>query len=84
MGGDVVEVRYAVVIQSNALAIVHDSQIVLALFASAHDGDVAGVGIDGVLDELRDRLQRAVLREGDDGDGVPVVADAQLAAVPRT
>ena len=37
--------------------------------------------IDAVFDELGDRLQRIVLRERDDADRVPVIADLELAAV---
>lgn len=33
-----------------------------------------------VFDELRDRLERIRLRQRDDGERVPVVADAELAA----
>ena len=61
MGGDVVEVGHALRVQPDALAIVHDTQVVLALLAAADDGDVTGVRVDGVLDELGDCLQRAVL-----------------------
>jgi hypothetical protein len=34
-----------------------------------------------VFHELGDGLQRVVLGQGDDGDGVPVIADSKLAAV---
>jgi hypothetical protein len=37
-------------------------------------------GVDAVLDEFRYRFQRIALRQRDDRDRVPVVADAEIAA----
>jgi hypothetical protein len=39
------------------------------------------VRIDRVLHEFGDRLQRITLRERDNSDRIPIIADAQLAAV---
>jgi hypothetical protein len=39
------------------------------------------VRIDAVFDEFRNRLQGIALRERDDPDRIPVIADAQLPAV---
>ena len=78
MGRDVAEVRRAFAVLRNAGAVVGDRQVVLASLPAAGDGDVARARIDRVLDELGDRFQRVLLRQGDDGDRVPVVADAEL------
>jgi hypothetical protein len=51
------------------------------VFLAARDGDGLRMRIDAVLDELRNRLQWIALRERNDPDRVPVIADAQLAAV---
>ena len=80
MGGDVVEVGLAGLVAAHALTVVAHRQILLAVLTAARDGHLARPGVNGVLDELRHRLQRVVLRQRDDGDGVPVVANAQLAA----
>ena len=37
-------------------------------------------GVDAVLDELGYRFQRIALRQRDDRDRIPVVADAEIAA----
>src|SRR4051812_14315254 len=52
------------------------------VLAAARDRHGARLRINAVFDQLGDRLQWAGLRQGDDGDGVPVVADLQLAACP--
>jgi hypothetical protein len=52
-----------------------------AVFLAARDRDGLGVRIDAVLDEFRNRLQGIALRERDDADRIPIIADAQLAAV---
>ena len=46
--------------------------------AAASDRDARSARIDGVLDQFRHGLQRIGLGKGDDGDCVPIVADAQL------
>jgi hypothetical protein len=51
------------------------------VLAAARDGNGLGVGIDAVLDELRDGLQRIALRERNDTDSIPVIADPQFAAL---
>ena len=67
-------------VEPDTLAVVPHPQKRLAPFIAPDDGDVLGARVDRVLDELGDRLQRAVLGKGDDGDGVPLIADAQPAA----
>src|SRR5436189_2952586 len=52
------------------------------VLAAARDRHSARLRINAVFDQLGDRLQWAGLRQGDDGDGVPVVANLQLAACP--
>ena len=51
-----------------------------AVLAPARDRDGARLGVDAVLHQLGNRLQRAALRQRDDGDGIPVIADLQPAA----
>src|SRR2546430_3984327 len=53
----------------------------LAVLAAARDRNDLRVRVDAVLDELGDRLQRVPLRECDDTDRVPVIADPELAAI---
>jgi hypothetical protein len=81
VGGDIFEVRQARGVARHAVAVVLDREIMRAVLAAPGDRDHAGVGVDAVLDELGDRLERVRLRQGDDADGVPVIADAQLAAL---
>ena len=78
VGRDVAEVRRAFGVLRDAGAVVGDRQVMLASLPAAGDGDVARACVDRVLDELGDRLQRVLLRQGDDGDRIPVVADAEL------
>src|ERR1051325_2646174 len=40
-----------------------------------------GFGVDAVFDEFGNGFKRIALGEGDDADGVPVVADAELAGI---
>jgi hypothetical protein len=75
------EIRLACGVAGNAGAIVLDAEAMTSLFPGAGDRDVAGAGVDAVFDELGDGLERVALREGDDGDGIPVIADAELAVV---
>jgi hypothetical protein len=79
--GDVLEVRQALGIPGDALPIIFDAQEMLAAVASARDGDVARGRIDAVLDEFSDGFQGILLRQGDDRNGVPIVADAKPAGV---
>src|SRR5258708_6976801 len=48
---------------------------------AAGDRDGLRMRIDTVLDELRDRFQGIALRERDDADRVPIIPDAQFAAI---
>jgi len=52
--GDVLEVRRAVLVARDAVAVVGDAQVMRAVLAPAGDGDVPGLGVYAVLDELRD------------------------------
>jgi hypothetical protein len=78
--GDVLEVGNPVFVARHSATIVGDLEEVFAAFSSACDGDRPRSGIDAVLDELGDSLERVVLGQRDDRDRVPVVADAQSAA----
>ena len=51
------------------------------MFFATSDGDRPGMCIDGVLDELRDCLERIALRECDDPNRIPVVADLESTAI---
>lgn len=51
------------------------------MLASACDRDAFRTRIDAVLHELGDRLERIALRERDDADRVPIIANAQLPTV---
>ena len=79
----VVEIRFAVRIPAHALAVVLHAQVMLSLLLAASDDDRLRTSVDAVLDELRHRLQRIALRQRDDRDRVPVIADAQIAARGR-
>ena len=79
MCGDIAKVRPAVGIAGNALAVIPDLQVVAAFAATANDRDIRCAGIDGILDQLGDGLQRIRLRQRDDRDRIPVVADAEFA-----
>jgi hypothetical protein len=81
VGGHVLEIGVAGFIERHARAVVDDFEVMLAFLLAAHDGDVAGAGVNGVLDELGDGFERIVLGEGDDRYGAPRVADLELAGV---
>ncbi len=83
VGGDVVEVRLAVGVPAHALAVVLHAQVMLSLVLAAGDDDRLRARVDAVLDQLRDRLERIALRQRDDRDRVPVIADAEVAARRR-
>src|SRR5438105_7250786 len=76
--GDVAEIGNAVSIARNAIAIVADGEIVFAVLPTTRDRDLSRVRVDAVLDELGNSFQRVALRQGDDPDCVPVIADSQL------
>jgi len=58
-----------------------DAEKMATLFAAARDGDVAGGGVDAVLDEFGDGFEGILLRKCDDIDGVPIIANAQAARI---
>ena len=80
VGRHIVEVRSAVSIPAHALAIVLHPQVMLALVLAASDDDRLRTSVDAVLYELGYRFQWIALRQRDNRDRVPVVADAQIAA----
>src|SRR5437667_8718811 len=49
-----------------------------AVLAAARDGNRLGMSIDTVFDQLRDGLKRIALRQGNDTDSIPIIADPQL------
>jgi hypothetical protein len=53
----------------------------LVVFATPRDRDCSGLGIDAVLDKFGDRFQRVALRERDNANRVPVIANPQLSAI---
>ena len=58
MCGDIAKVWPPVSIARNALPVITDLQVVAAFAATANDRDIGGAGIDGVLNQLGDGLQR--------------------------
>src|SRR5437868_8295588 len=80
VGRHIVKVRSAVSIPAYALSVVLHSQVMLSLVLATGDDDRFRAGVDAVLDELGYRFQRIALRQRDNRDRVPVVADAEIAA----
>src|SRR6266498_3858859 len=78
--GHVVEIRLAVRILADALTVVLHPQVMLSLLLASRDDDRFSARIDAVLDQLSHRLQRVALRQRDDRDRIPVIADAQIPA----
>ena len=56
MGGDVFEIRNAIIVFRNTSAIVLDTQISLAFFTAADNIDFRSAGVDAVFDKLGNRL----------------------------
>ncbi len=83
MGGNVVEIRTALLVPRNALTVIAYRQEVTAVFAPSRDGNLAGLCVDAVLDQLGNRLERITLRQCDDRDRIPVISNLELAARPR-
>lgn len=81
MGGHKAEVWEALRISGNAVTITGDPQVVDPLFSSSRDDHVAGARIDTVLNEFSHSLERIALGKGNDGDGVPIIADAELSTL---
>jgi hypothetical protein len=76
----VLKVGLSIASLRNPVAIVDNPKEGFAALATANDADSLGVGVDAVFDKFRDGLQRIRLRKRNDIDGVPVVADAKIAA----
>lgn len=81
MSCDVLELRQPVWIARDAVAIVPNRQIILAVLASARDGNRLGMRIDAVFNQLRDSLKRIALRQCNDTEGIPIIPDPQLTAL---
>ena len=77
----IMEVRLAIGVLAHAFAVILHAQVVLALFLAAGDDDRFRSRIDAVFDELGDGLERIALRQGNDRDRIPVIADSQIPAV---
>jgi hypothetical protein len=58
---DVAEIRNAVGIAGNAIAVVTDGEIVLAVLPTTRDRDLSRVCVDTILDELGNSFQRVAL-----------------------
>ena len=80
MGGHIAEIRLALAVARHPFAVVADRKEMPAVLAGARNRNGVRLGIDAVLDQLGNRLQRAALRQRDDRDCVPVIADLQPAA----
>ena len=81
VGGHKAEVWEALRIPGNAVTITGDPQVVDPLFSSSRDDHVAGARIDTVLNEFSHSLERIARGKGNDGDGVPIIADAELSTL---
>ncbi len=79
MSGHISKIRQAIDVAAYALAVIFDAQEMDAFLLAASERDVASLGIDAVLHEFSDGLERVTLRQRDNADRVPVVANAQLA-----
>lgn len=80
MGGYVLEIWQAIRRTGHALPIVPNCKILPAMLAAPRDSDGFRVRVETVLDEFGDGLEWIALRKRDNADGVPIVADAQLAS----
>src|SRR6516162_2345843 len=79
MRGDVFEIRQPARIARDTVAIILDLQIVTAMLPPARDDNGLGVRVDAVLDQLGDGFEGIALRERDNADRVPIIADSQFA-----
>src|SRR5437762_7902644 len=75
MRRDVLEVRQPVRIARETVAIVFDLYVVFTVLATTRDDNGPGVRIDTVLDQLGDGFERTTLRERDNTDRVPIIAE---------
>ena len=75
MGGHILKVRDALLVATDSLSVVFDAQEVNAVLFPANECDVPGSGINAVLDEFGDCLERIALGKSNDADRIPVVAD---------
>src|SRR6185437_11446509 len=81
VGSHILEVRDTFRVTGDAVTVVFNREVMLAMFTTARNRDRLCVCVDRVLDELGNRLQGIALRQSDDADRVPVVADTQFAAL---
>ena len=78
MGRDVAKGVGPLELGNHALAIVLDLQAGNALLAYANETDVAGVRVQAVLDELRERFSRIGLAQGEPAHELERIVDAHL------
>src|ERR1051326_8285626 len=78
---DIFEIGLAIGATANAFSVILDAEKVAAPFLPTYESDVLGPGVDAVLHEFSNSFERIALRQGDDLDGFPVVADAQFSSV---
>jgi hypothetical protein len=79
MRGDVAEIRPPIRVARHPASVIADAQILLSAVPAAGNRHRARLSVDAVLDQLGDGLQGIRLRQRDDGNGVPVIADPQPA-----
>ena len=80
---NITKVRPPVSTARNALPVIPDLQVVATFAATANDRDIRCASIDRILDQLGDGLQRIRLRQRNDRDRIPVIADAKFAPLIR-
>ena len=71
----ILEVRFPLFIPGNTIPVVYDAQIGFTVLAATGYRNIAGIGINTVFNEFRHRLQRIRLRQSNDIDRIPVIAD---------
>ena len=79
----IMKIRLAVGVLAHAIAVVLHAQVMLSLLLATGDDDRFRARINTILDQLGHRLEGVALRERNDGDRIPVIADAQIAAGAR-
>ena len=82
MGGDVMEIRTAILIARHAFTVISDRQEMTAVLPAPRDRDRARLRVNAVLDKFRNGLERIALRQSDDRNRIPVVSYLELAARP--
>ena len=80
MRGDITKVRFAVSVARHPVSVIADGKKMPSLLAPASERDVLRLRVDAIFHQLGNSLQRIALRQRNDGDRVPIVADFQFAA----